>query len=437
MVDSEKTLVPVWTLATREVTLPALAGDTMTPARLDELRTVLAAMADAPIATLEAHPAPKNIDRSKGLHLDAASPLATHLSQLITQTSKSAPAAVVGTGSDMLYRMVVPAKVASQVGSGLVKPMASTAASGGVHSALMGSSGIAAQATFVPVAAGKAAAAGAAGGSAATAGAAAAGAGALTVAAPLVLMAVAVGVSAYADQKRQQAIENITSLLENLHDDNLQRERSALNGCRAAIDKATAILLDQGRIGASVGLSPAVYAIDTAVADADTRLHKWQAALAELGDGPVEIATLRTKFDGVEKAEGGRFRAHLDLAELAIALKKRVLVLQAVEHAQMDDSNPFESFIQALKADQHRVVELESGIADVLGRLSTLRLTRPRGVRGITFSPREVDTLLSTSYRLRELARDVDKGNPKSDVAIDIVRSADGSVVVLPAAAVA
>jgi hypothetical protein len=56
VVDSEKTLVPVWTLATREVTVPALAGHTMTPDRLGELRTVLAAMADAPIATLEAHP---------------------------------------------------------------------------------------------------------------------------------------------------------------------------------------------------------------------------------------------------------------------------------------------------------------------------------------------------------------------------------------------
>lgn len=259
----------------------------------------------------------------------------------------------------------------------------------------------------------------------------------MTVAAPLVLMAVAVGMSAYADQKRQQAIDNITSLLEKLHDDNLQRERMALNGCRAAIDKATAILLDQGRIGASVGLSPAVYVIDTAVAEADSRLKKWQAAITELGDGPVEIAKLRTKFDGIDKDKGGLFRAHLDLAELAIALKKRVLVLQAVEHAQMDESNPFESFVQVLRADQQRVLELESGIGDVLRRLSTLRLTRPRGVREIMFSRSEVDTLLSTSYRLRELASGVDDGDRKSDVAIEIVRSADGSVVVLPATAVA
>ena len=274
--DSEKAIVPVWTLATQDVNVPAVIGETgqLTAERLGELRNVLAALADAPIATLEAHPLPEKLDRSRGIHLESASPLATHLSQLISQTSKAAPAASVGVGGEALYRMVVPAKVAAQFGSGLVKPMASKA--GGVHSALMGSSGIAAQATFVPVA-GKAAAAGAAGGSAATAGAAAAGAGALTVAAPLVLMAVAVGVSAHAEHKRRQAIENITELLEKLHDDALRRERAQLNGCRGAIDKATAVLLDQGRIGALLGLDSAVYAIDIAMAEAEERLKKWQA----------------------------------------------------------------------------------------------------------------------------------------------------------------
>lgn len=435
--SSNQTVVPFWTIATRDLRIPSFSDDELTPERLSELRTALAAMAEAPIATLEAHPIPKELDRTSGLHLDAASPLATHLSQLIGQTSGVTPAAAATASGEALYRMVVPAKVASQVGSGLVKPMASKAAAGGIHSALMGSSGISAQATFVPVAAGKAAAAGAAGGSAATAGVAAAGAGALTIAAPLVLMAVAVGVSAHADQKRQQAIEKITTLLETLHDDALQRERSALNGCRAAIDKATAILLDQGRIGASVGLSPAVYAIDTAVAEADSRLKKWQEALAEFGNGPVEIGRLRTRFDGIDKDNGGTFRAHLELAELAIALKKRVLVLQAVEHAQMDTSNLFESFVQALKADQRRVDELEFGIAQVLSRLSALRLDRSHGVRDLMFSRGEVDTLLRTSHRLRELGQSVNVANPRSDVAIEMVRSVDGSLVVLPATAVA
>ena len=168
MVDNDN-VIPVWTLATKQAEVPAIPDEgTMTPDRLAELRTVLAVLAETPIATLEAHPLPKSIDLDRGISLDSASPLATHLSQLISQTSNASSSSAVASG-ETLYRMVVPAKVAAQVGSGLVKPMTSKAAAGGVHSALIGSSGIAAQASFVPVA-GQAAAVGAAGGSAATAG---------------------------------------------------------------------------------------------------------------------------------------------------------------------------------------------------------------------------------------------------------------------------
>jgi hypothetical protein len=96
----------------------------------------------------------------------------------------------------------------------------------------------------------------------------------MTVAAPLVLMAVAVGASAYADHDRQKAVENITELLEKLHDDKLEAERSELDGCRDAIDKATALLLDRGKVGASLGLDSAVHAISTATQNAERRVKK-------------------------------------------------------------------------------------------------------------------------------------------------------------------
>ncbi|WP_199255629.1 hypothetical protein [Mycolicibacterium mengxianglii] len=436
MTDGGTTPVPVWTLATEEVSVPDVLGDGgMTPARLAELRTVLATLANSPIATLEAHPLTSKPSRSGGIPLHAASPLAQQLSQLVSQTAKSGPAAAsVATTGDVLYRMVVPAKVAAQVGKGLVQPMASKAASGGVHSALVNSSGIAAQATFVPVA-GKAAVAGAATGSATTAGVAAASAGALTVAAPLVLMAVAVGVSAYADHQRQQAIARITDLLEQLHEDNLEKERSELDGCRDAIDKATSILLDQGRVGLSLGLDSSAYAISTSIERTRRRLAKWEAALAKLPDGPVEVGALTKAFPGINE-EGGIFRAHLELAKLAVALKRRVLVLQAVEHAQNEGANhPFKTFIRTLQDDERRVDELESGIASVLLRLSTLELKRYGGFRSIMFSQGEVDDLLKAAYRLRALGDGVGSQLHHADVAIEIERSADGSLVVFPAVA--
>lgn len=438
MTDDSKRIVPVWTLATGDVRVPAVNVDEqMTAARLTELRGVLAALADQPIATLEVYPLPAEIDRSHGMPLDAASPLAQHLSQLITQSARTSSVAATATATgEGLYRMVVPAKVAAQFSQGIVRPMASKAVAGGIRGPLMGSTGVVAQASFVPV--GEVATVGAVGGASATAGAAVAGGTALTVAAPLVLMAVAVGVSAYAEQQRREAIDNITELLEQLHEQQLDDERSELDGCRDAIDKATAILLDEGKLGVSLGLDSAVHEIGGALAAADRRVTRWQHALDALPDEKaVEIETLTKAFPGIDE-DGGTFRGHLELAALAVALKRRVIVLQAVEHAQMDPGNLFASFSRALKADQQRLDKLETSIAEVLVRLSTLELARSRGPRGLR-SPvvkgGDVDHLLRTAYRIHELGEGAALDSRPTDVAIEIARSKDGSVVVFPASA--
>jgi len=434
MTDDSNAIVPVWALATGEGQVPAVTvGKTMTAERLTELRSVLAALADHPIATLEVHPIPDKLDRSRGIPLDAASPLAQHLSQLITQSARSSPMVATATAADeVLYRMVVPAKVAAQFGQGIVRPMRAKSVAGGILGPLVGSKGISAHAAFVPV--GDAVAAGTAAGAGAAAGVgAAAGGTALIVAAPLVLMAVAVGVSAHAEQQRQQAIEHITELLEQLHEQNLDEERSELDGCRDAIDKATAVLLDQGKLGVSLGLDSAVYAIGKALAAADRRLDRWQSALKKLPDGKaVEVETLTESFPGIDD-HGGTFRTHLELAALAVALKRRVIVLQAVEQAQLDPGNPLENFARALKADQQRLDKLESSIAGVLVRLSMLDLGRPQGLRAPVFTAREVDRLMRATSLIHALGDGVAVNSRATDVAIEIARNKDGSVVVLPA----
>ncbi|WP_032369012.1 hypothetical protein [Rhodococcoides fascians] len=430
MLDS-KSEIPFWTLATKEAVAPLVTTeDSMTTARLNELRTVLAALVDAPLATLEAHPMPKSSDLSGGVHLESASPLATHLSQLISQTAKSGGSGVADTGGEALYRMVVPAKVAAQFGSGVVKSMTSKAATGGVHSALVGSSGIAAQATFVPVAG--SAAAGAVGGSAATAGAAVVGASALTVAAPLVLMAVAVGLNARAERNRQQALDTITEMLGELKDNALTGERSALNACIPIIDSASAVLLDEGRIGASLGLDTAVFHINVGLANAETRLAAWESAFAGFKDGRVEIPELEKAFKGIG-GQGGEFRTHLELAKLSIDLKQRVTVLQAVEHAQSDPLNLFESFTRALKLHDQRVIALQHRLSRLLQGLSSLEVDRSHGVRDVVFKSSAVDALLRTSRRVRELQNSIEHPGVQPDVAIEIARQRDGSIVVLPA----
>ena len=444
MADESKTIVPVWTLATGDVRVPDVSLDKpMSAERLNELRGVLATLADQPIATLEVHPLPENVDRKRGIALDAASPLAQHLSELIKQSASNTPTpAVVSTGGEVLYRMVVPAKVAAEVGQGIVRPMRSKAVAGAIRGPLMGAKGVVGQASFVPVggaaaaagaAGGAGATAGAAGGAGAAAGAAVAGGTALTVAAPLVLMAVAVGVSAQAEQQRREAIAHITDLLEGLHQEKLNDERNALDGCRDAIDKATAILLDQGKLGVSLGLDSAVHAIGTALAAADRRLGKWQDALDALPDGDtVDLETLTETFAGID-GRGGSFRAHLELAALAIALKRRVIILQAVENAQTDTGNPFVNFTRALKADQQRLDRLESDIARVLLRHSSVELSRRQGLRAPVFTSREVDRLMRAAHQIHELGDGVTADDRPTDVAIEIARDRDGSLVVFPA----
>lgn len=430
MTEDDKAIVPVWTLATGDITVPAVTMDQpMSAERLTELRTVLAALADQPIATLEVHPVPDRLDRTRGIHLDAASPLAKHLSELINQSAQGSSVTAVATSADeVLYRMVVPAKVAAEVGQGIVRPMTSKAVAGGVHSALRDSRGVVSQATFVPVNP-----AAATGGAIGGAGAAVAGGAAIAVAAPLVLMAVAVGVSASAEHQRQQAIARITVLLEQLHEQKLDDERSELDGCRDAIDKATAILLDQGKLGVSLGLDSAVHAIGKALAAAERRLTTWKTALDNLPDvKSVDVETLTKSFPGID-GQGGTFRGHLELAALAVALKRRVIVLQAVEHAQIDPVNPFDSFARVLRADQQRLDNLESNIADVLVRLSALELGRPRGLRSPVVTSGEVDRLLRTAHRIHALGDGVAVTSRSTDVAIEIARSKDGSVLVLPA----
>ena len=151
----------------------------------------------------------------------------------------------------------------------------------------------------------------------------------------------------------------------------------------------------------------------------------------------VDIETLTKAFPGIDE-EGGTFRAHLELAALAVALKRRVIVLQAVEHAQMDPGNLFENFSRALKSDQRRLDDLESKIADVLVRLSALELALPRHARGLrtpVVTSGEVDRLLRTAYGMHELGDGAAIDSRPTDVAIEIARKKDGSVIVLPAVA--
>ena len=75
-------------------------------------------------------------------------------------------------------------------------------------------------------------------------------------------MTVAVSTSADADHARQKAIEYISELLEQLHDEKLESLRSQLDRSRDGVDKATTLRL------AAAGGAPLVYSSVHAISTA-------------------------------------------------------------------------------------------------------------------------------------------------------------------------
>jgi len=188
-----------------------------------------------------------------------------------------------------------------------------------------------AKARFVP---GVAAESSGAGLAAAGGGAAIGLGGAVVAAAPFVIMAVAAASAFYAEEQRRRALERIENSLIELLQNDLDQEMAAINGAMPALAKATSLLVDEGRLGASLGIDSAVNAIGTALARAKQRSQRWHQDVSRLSQ-QATVDQIEKSFPGVMGGDG-RFIAELRMAGLAIAAKRRIMVLQAAEHAQIN-----------------------------------------------------------------------------------------------------
>lgn len=425
--DDSPMTVPVWMVGTEAAklgrALPVSFDDQgITPERLGQLRDAMAAFMDTPLVTLESYPVPSGASFKGGRLLDAASPLSRHLADLVTQTARSAGsgAPVVSSGGETLYRMLIPAKVAKDLGTGLARSMPSSVAAGGVHSGILGKGGIVAQATFVPVVAQRAGAA-----------------GLVTVAAPLAVLAIATGATIYAEEQRRKALERITDILKDLKRTHVEAERDELLASSKAIEKATAVLLDQGKVGLSLGLDSAVHKIDTAVEAATRRADGWLRTLDSFEGKRVSVELLKEKYPGIERTTG-EFRAQLRMASFVIAMKRRVAVLQAVEAAQGSPGLTLPRFTTLLKLEQAGVDDLEYRLADFLMNLSRVNLRPPTRIQDILMTRGEVSDLLQWPERLRELAETESPSiGTAIDLEVDMIRKTDGKLLVMPLAPVA
>lgn len=412
-----------------EVQVSLEAG--LTPDKLRQLRSALAVYADDPPVTLERYQLPLGTIEG-GMALAPGAPILSQLGQIVGSGKRLAQPTVEGSaaGTETLYRMVVDKSLATQLSQGLAKPM--QAAKGGIHGGILGKSGIVGQARFVPVSTAQ----GGGVGLAAAGGASAVGiGGAVVAAAPFVILAIAAASTVYTEEQRRRALERIEDGLQKLQRESLEGEVAAINGATSALAKATSLLADEGRLGSSLGIDSAAYAIDTAVERAKARTKDWLKAVERLADGATP-AQLNEAFPGIQDADG-LFVTELRVASLAIASKRRAMVLQAVEHAQINANLSLKRFLAEIKREAAGLEKLESDLMELLTRVSELRIRPGAGIKHKVMLPREVEDLLRWPERLREVRnRESPRVHAAGSVEVGIVVAPDGSARILEPAVI-
>lgn len=425
---SDQQVVPFWTLASGasdDAVLTRLYDGTsgLSAERLDRLRDALAVLSEDPPVVLERYAVASVDVAPTGRVIAAGSPLAKSLAEIVGSTRQAAPAEVAAGTNEVLYKMVIPEKLAGQLASGAARQL--TARDGGVYSAVRGAKNIVGNTRFVPVAAGT--------GGGASAGAAVAGAGvagATIAAAPVVLLLAATAGSIHAEQERRAALERVENILNGLKSDALEKERDELNGAVSAITKATALLADEGRLGHSLGLDAAVNRIDTAVSIAEGRIGAWERELAAF-EGTATPEALRKAFPGL-RTTGGEFEAKLRMAVFALAMKRRVAILQAAEHMRDAGGLSLARFNRELANDTAKLTELGGRIGALLNGLATLQIEAPKRRRDVLYRPADVRELLSWNPYLREFAaQELPATGLQRDLEVFFVAHDDGSVRVL------
>ncbi|WP_312098779.1 hypothetical protein [Corynebacterium dentalis] len=427
--------IPVWNLVAENSTELSQVADSMpnvsmSPERLDHLRKLLTSFSDSPVATLEMHKLEAPTDAGAGVPLSSTSPLAKALAELVANTPEARKLIKVGSsaprsaakGSEVLYRMVVPAELSGKLKTGALRSMSAKGAKDAIHSQIVGGGRIAGNASFVPVS----------GARATVTGASAVGAtGALTVAAPLVLFAVAAAATAQAEKKHDEALAKIEQLFTEFKEEKLKNEIVKLKSVSRSLRMASAALLDRVDPGKSLGLDNASGKLSDIVVEIEQRLEDWERSLNELRQENVDVKKLEALYPGILTGQGS-FLIQLEIAKSAISLNRKLLVVQAVEHAQSQfEANALTNFIDQLRRDEGEINRLEARIQDLFRDISQLKLVpEKRPLRKIGYSQSDLKEFANQTLKLKSLADVPFQELPTDEMVIEIEQHGDGSLVV-------
>ena len=163
----------------------------------------------------------------------------------------------------------------------------------------------------------------------------------------------------------------------------------------------------------------------------EQRLEEWERSLIELREENADVKKLEDRYPGILTGQGC-FLIQLEIAKSAISLNRKLLVVQAVEHAQSQfEANALTNLIDQLRRDEDEMNRLEARIQKLFRDISELELVpEKRSLKKIGYSQSDLKEFANQTLKLKSLADVPFQELPTDEMVIEIEQHGDGSLVV-------
>lgn len=323
----------------------------------------------------------------------------------IPSTTKSAPSGMVAQGTGAFAKAIsqVTAQFSrAETTQGLYRAFAPTGAItrdlvpavGGGFQGLVrgaGTTKIAGQARFVPVAA---------------------GAGATVAAGPLIAtVGLAVTSEMLAQHQMNKKLESISSVLMDLQYRADQEERSVLDTATRQASRVAGYLLDQASIPSISSAAHAFGELDTLASSYTSRLGRWSDTVAKHADAErVYAPDLMKDLVGKRNDPTRDFEQMVAQTYEALALRARLVVLEKVA-AEFSNPNRSLTHVEAvLRSELTDIAEQQARLVRLLEDLSVMQLDSSKVP--VTFAGKGTLTARTSFSRLSRLLHSAPNGIP-------------------------
>jgi hypothetical protein len=289
-------------------------------------------------------------DRKVGTALSATSALGRQLGQILSEVGNASPNAA-SASNGMLFTLELP--------NGSVLTDLVPATGGGFRgmTRAAGSSNISGHARLLPAGSGEGAAV----------------AGAVALGPALALMAVAVGGEALARYQLEKKLDANHDAVRDVDRQLFAAKVAKLDSAEQALKQASAAIMDQVSIPASVGLGAAVNGVREVVSEGRGWLTGWEKGAESLttkrADTGVDLGSMERAL-GITDDDYSQFARRAELFYRALVLDARAQVLTGAEAAFSHPDSPLTYLRVTLNRSLKENAELQERLREVMWKLS-------------------------------------------------------------------